>query len=346
MSKIYFSKDFNFKKKSFSINFDLADSFTIDEINEIALCYGRDKIKNINEYFEKFLSYFSDVNSINHQLILSVKMKSEYLNYLKCQIYEIAYLLLPYFKNIYSIRSSLLSKTTSLLIGEENLKIPIYSHDTKTGRSRIISGANYMTMKKEKRKLLKHKDLNREVFEIDFSSCEPIFYFNFVKENIKTDDLYNLVKNDLNIKENRKSVKNAIISILYGAGYDTVKRISNINKESYYKIKDYMLIEEFHKKVKIKNKMIKNYYGRPIFINSEKNKINYWVQSSVADYVYLSFHKFSKNFKSFEFHAIIHDAMIFSIKKSEIDKIKNINAIDEDITNYKIPVKIERISDN
>ena len=345
-NKIFFSKCYSFNNQSFEIKTRNSESFSIEDINEIAACYNMNEIKTIKNYYDKLFNTLK-LENINHQHILSKKMKSDYLNHVKENLSNISPMLLPYFKNVYSVRKHFLKKLRPLMLNEISLDVPMYSHDTKTGRSRILSGHNYMTMKKEKRKLLKHIDKERILLEIDFNSCEPVFYFNFMDKKPTTGDLYSIIKKDLEIKESRKSLKTAIISILYGAGYDTVKKISKIDKASYNKIKDYMMIDKFHDKVKIENNsMIKNYYGRPIMMKNEKNKINYWVQSSVADYVYLSFNKFCKDIESFQLHAIIHDAMIFSVNKSDWFKIKSVKEISEDISNYKIAVKIEPVSDN
>lgn len=348
-NKIIFEKEYSFNQSIFAINTDCKRSFSSADINEIAICFLKAQIKPIRVFYKQFLEnlMINSNNNIDYQYILSNKMKINYLNHVKQNLKIIKPFLLPYFKDTYPARKSLLSKLKPLLLEGKIAGIPVYSHDTKTGRSRVIAGTNYMTMKKEKRSKLSHPDNNRILLEIDFNSCEPVFYFNFIKNSILIDDLYETIKSDLQIKENRKSLKTAIISILYGAGYDTVKRISKVNKQSYDNIKNYMMINEFHEKIKTDDdNIIQNYYGRPIILLNEKNKVNYWVQSSVADFVYLSFNKFAENYSSFELHAVIHDAMIFSIDKTDWQAVRNIKSLDEDKSNYKIAVKIEQLTDN
>ena len=74
--------------------------------------------------------------------------------------------------------------------------------------------------------------------------------------------------------------------------------------------------------------------------------VNYWVQSSAADYVYLAFKKYANDFKTFNLHAVIHDAMLFSTLKQEHDLVANTLSLSEPISNFKIPVKIHKYSDN
>ena len=158
--------------------------------------------------------------------------------------------------------------------------------------------------------------------------------------------MYEKIKNDLNINIDRSKLKLTIISILYGAGYETVKRNARISSAEYKKIKDYMKIDSFVEKIKFKNDVMLNFYGRPLIGTNKQNMVNYWVQSSAADYVYLAFKKYSNSFKTFNLHAVIHDAMLFSTLKSEYEIVLNTFSLSEPISNFKIPVKILKYSDN
>ena len=57
--------------------------------------------------------------------------------------------------------------------------------------------------------------------------------------------------------------------------------------------------------------------------------------------VYLAFYRYSNMFKTFNFHAIIHDAMLFSTLKFEKEKVFQTLFLTEPISNFKIPVKIQ-----
>ena len=198
-----------------------------------------------------------------------------------------------------------------------------------------------MTMKKNVRKNLTYK--NFKVFEIDFKSCEPYFYLlSKNKINSIESDIYDTIKNKLNLKiEDRKILKQTVLSILYGAGYETIKRISKIDKKDYNNLKNYFEIDQFEKKLINQNNdlgFILNYYNRPVVVKSERSILNYWVQSSVADFCYLAFNDFVFN-NEVNFHAIIHDAIICSSKR----KI-NISHLKCPISNLKIPVSFSFLS--
>ena len=307
---------------------------------------NRPVICSVKKYFSSFYDALSiDFASSDHNLMLSIAMKKDYINYLKQSIAKIEIFLNSYFKSVFSVRNKLLQNLKPLRYEENFLEIPFYKHDTKTGRSRVVSGTNYLTMKKEKREKLKPSN-DRILDEVDFSSCEPSFYFLAMGCKIKN-DLYESIKQELDIDVDRKKLKLAIISILYGAGYDVVKKTTKLSNSEYEKIKNHMQIDAFKSKYLNENSdMYYNYYGRPILNCNEKSKVNSWVQSSAVDFAYLCFYEYAKTIKTIQIHAVIHDAMLFSIEKLHENQVKNVTALSEDISNFKIPVKIRKISDN
>ena len=210
-----------------------------------------------------------------------------------------------------------------------------YDHNTITGRLKVVKGTNFLTMKKEDRFKLEHEDINRKIFEIDFKSCEPNFYLKSQNIKYESDDVYSFLSNKFNITGKRDDLKRGILAIMYGAGIDTVSKISKIKISQLKSIKSYMKIEEFKNKLDKElqeNGYIRNFYGRPLL--SKNNLLNHWVQSSTADYCIMSFNQLLNN-NSIQAHGIIHDAVIVSTSS---DEIKNISSIKEAISNIKIPV--------
>jgi len=334
MKNLLINKDYSITNNAYNINLNAEKTTDIYHLNEIAENVSIEKIKSVNDYFYK-LNLHLNSNAVS--LFLTNKNKKEYLSYLKDKIYQILNFDGNYFDNIFPARNNLLSK----LLPVDNFELPQYKHNSATGRSKIVRGTNFMTMKKEKRKLLTYKNCN--VFEIDFNSCEPYFYL-LTKGKIRSieNDIYDTIKSDLNLKINdRKILKQSILSILYGAGYETIKRLSKMSRNDYNDLKIYFEIDEFEKKLLKQNDQlgfILNYYERPVIIKSERSILNYWVQSSVADFCYLAFNDFVKKSK-INFHAIIHDAIICSSKqKLDIPYLKCPHS------NFKIPVSFSYFS--
>lgn len=329
MKNLIINKKYSITGKKYLIDLNKNENIDIEYLNLIARNLSLTEINPIKKQFKQL---FNSLNNDFDVRILSNKNKKDYMNYLKTNISLIEKYDSDYFNKIFVAREELLQK----LVPFDNLSKPVYTHNTSTGRSKIIEGINFMTMKKEKRIELSYLDF--KVSEIDFKSCEPYFYLSAINktQDLKK-DIYESLKDNLNLSfENRNILKQSILTILYGGGYELVNKISKICKEDYEKIKKFFEIDQFSNKLieeKNKNGFIYNFYNRPIIIKNERSILNYWVQSSVADFCYLSFNEFVKKNKDINFHAIIHDAIIFSSKT----KI-NIDYLICPISKFKIPV--------
>ena len=79
-------------------------------------------------------------------------------------------------------------------------------------------------------------------------------------------------------------------------------------------------------------------YGRPIIDNG--NLLNYWLQSSAADYAALCFINLVKQIKNCNLHAIIHDAAILEVSEKDYAQLVNYK-IQDGLTNIELPTKIK-----
>jgi hypothetical protein len=330
---IIVEKEYSVLNKQYLINLNSHKTKNVNQLNIVCDALQIEKIKSIKEYF----SFYSEINcNENYSMFMSYKNKKDYMDYFKNKIKTVQKYNNDYFEKVYIHRKDLLSKLKPV----DNCDMPVYSHSSATGRSKIIKGTNFMTMKKEKRKKLSYN--NNQMFEIDFNSCEPYFY---LLANDKIDssvvDVYSEIQDKLNIaNKTRKQLKNAIISVLYGAQFNTVKRLSNFSKVEYSNLLNFLDITNFLAKLKTSiynDGCIYNFYNRPVIVTSERLAVNYWVQSSVADFCYLSFGRFINDNK-INFHAIIHDAIICSSNKNIANQIKNIKYLQCPVSNFKIPV--------
>ena len=105
------------------------------------------------------------------------------------------------------------------------LEKPIYDHIThKTGRAKIIKGYNFLVAKSNSKKLYKASK-NKHLIEIDFKSAEPNLYYS-LKFNKSCKDIYSL----FNIKKERKKIKIAVISCLYGGKVSSIKRNTGLTE--------------------------------------------------------------------------------------------------------------------
>lgn len=220
-----------------------------------------------------------------------------------------------YFLNIIRKRYEL----TSMIVDAN------YDHiSTSTGRMKITSGVNFLTMKKNQRSSIP-VDKNNKLVEIDIKSCEPALLHAILYDETP-EDIYSFFGNDIP----RNKIKIAVISSLYGSSPSRVKKISGMST------KDIMNIHDHFKLKKIKEEILDtfnkkgcfyNLYGRPLYDIS--SPVNYWLQSSAADYSCLAFLNLV-NKENLKVKACIHDAIIIETSekktyKSVFDPISNIS---------------------
>lgn len=321
------------KKIDFNIDIEniLIDNKANNVLNkEIFLDFLKINQKDFKFIDDRYQKLFLQLNNkiINKQII----GKKNYYNYLLDLKSAINYCA----NNINSYYFELLQKRkelTSLMTPLNNLDIPIYDHIThKTGRVKIIDGYNFLTSTKKDKENFKNQS-EHVLIEIDFKSAEPSLLYNLFNENVK-DDLYK----QLNIPIERRKAKLAVISIIYGSGYESVKKLTDISILDFDRIKKIFKVEQIKSYLGQeykKNGYINNLYGRHIY--GKTNLVNYWLQSSAADFALSSFYNFFQQ-ENFHIKAIIHDAIIFECKLKDYERIKKINYLTDPITNISIPI--------
>ena len=295
----------------------------------------QEDIKTVSEYFFKVKDVLN-CSDDSLKAILSQKNKNIYFDYLKENITYTKKYVGNYISSIHCKKNELFEKIVPIPGND----IPLYDDITRTGRMRITSGPSYITMKKEDRKKLKVGD--RIVFEIDFKSCEPSFYLFSNNVINPCQDVYSELLKFIDQKISRDKFKVGFLSLMYGGGDDMVGKISGLSSKSIKAIKEKIKVNDFKKKLESsidENNIFLNYYGRPLIANN--NMINYFIQSSAADFYCLAFNKLLGEKKEITLHACIHDAILCSIDKSNSDILKNIKFLTDGISNLKLPVNIE-----
>jgi hypothetical protein len=336
---IVIKDNYNFFKEPISLKDSDSPELSVQTVNAILGVLKKEKIKSINEYFVNVFNSMNK-NKIEWSLFLSNKRKKEYETYLKNRLFNSKPFLTKYFYTYFPERLALFKKIHPL----DASKPAIYKHSSITGRLSIEKGINYLTMKKSIRNNLKSPFEDHSLYELDFKSCEPNLYcrtFNLLPED--ADDIYVYIAKEIKeLKVDRDKLKRVILSILYGANERSVSRFSGIPKKKIEKIKAMLKVNTFKNKLEqefLQQGYIENMFTRPIINNT--NLVNYWIQSSAADYCCLAFNKFFKENKNYKLHAVIHDAAIFSIPNSSIDKLIAIKSLK--YQSLVIPVKINKV---
>lgn len=266
---------------------------------------------------------------------------------------------------------------------------------TQTGRMKVLSGMNVLTFTKEqKQNALKEYNFS---YSLDYSSLEPSFLLSYAKQNFWDDNLNSKLKEFLSQNKSfsvygfidfyLKTYKNinfvplvlikpVLISLIYGAGKETVLRNFQIRKTENnlsFPIDDLEIMDNivsiideifFLKEIKQKiqtdwiennHKFIHNFYGRKIATpsNFEDYKlISFFSQSSSVDVCMLGFLKIINQLKKpFKAHLkpcfLIHDSIVVSSNRealNELTELSKLGCIDvPGIAREFLNLKVEKI---
>lgn len=336
---IKITKSHNVVGRDVVVKCDNKKVLSIKTLNLILGVLKLEKIKSVEEYFCNIKNSLCGQN-VDWIKFLSAKRKKEYSNYVKENIETNQLFVTDYFYNYFPERLALFKKLDAI----DKCNPPIYKHSSTTGRLSIEKGVNYLVMKKDVRNKLQSPYRGHSLFELDFKSCEPNLYcrhFNLVPK--ETEDIYTYIASEINENfDNRDKLKRVILSTLYGASNNSIKKLSGLKTEKIKKVRQILNVDNFKNNLEKEyeeNGFVKNMYGRPILSNA--NLVNYWIQSSAADYCCLAFNKFFDQHLDFKLHAVIHDAIIFSIPDDDIYALTQIKSLR--YQNLSIPVKINKV---
>lgn len=329
----YLESKWCFSDKEYNLNYLLA----LEKI---------DSIKSVELKYRKMLSMINTDNKHAYS-VLGKNRISENLKEIKNKINEFKLRFNKRYEVVFNIRQDLVSKISTSFIDDKEYELPIYdNYSSVTGRTKITSGYNFLVMKKEDRKNITSRYKNGRVYEIDIVSLEPRIACKIMR-NEEHDDMYEFIsKNIISKGYSRKNVKLGLISTLYGAKDETVKKLSGLDKSSVIKIKEWFKVKDLYNRLANdyeKNKKITNYYGRNIY--SKNAVINHFIQSSSVDSAMLGFNNFFNSFSSgVDLIAIIHDAIIIDVHPDHFSKVENTYYVYDHILDMNLPVKMELLS--
>ena len=306
------------------------DKSSCDTIDHLTLSryftINRVDMKSLYEKNYKMLKVLNLDSSDHYSDFVPEKIRSQHVLEFKNLIQE---------NSISSYYFDVLSKRYELT---KEIKDSTYDHSSSiTGRMKITGGVNYLTLKKEKRKDI---DIgkNRVLWEIDVKSCEPALLHSILYKETP-DDIYSLFGNDIP----RNKIKIAVISSIYGSSLERVRKLTGMPREKIKEIHDHFQLKKIKKEIISEfeeHGVFYNLYGRPIFDIS--SPVNYWLQSSAADFCCLAFLNLIQR-TNFKLIACIHDAIILDIKTSDTQALSKVNCIYDPISNIKLRVEHTKI---
>lgn len=216
-------------------------------------------------------------------------------------------------------------------------EVPTFDRtEAVTGRTKTVTGANLLLLKKEFRTMIKSRfGDDGEVIALDFKSLEPRLLLAITRPDFEAPvDIYESIRTELNLSQyTRQNIKEVVISELYGAGMNVLReKLKNLmDREILFLIETigkYFKAEELKKKLiqqsESNNSCITNVYGRPV---STKNMGNYaimnrFIQSSAVDVALLGFSNLFSVLEDLGVQDkalpifIVHDALYMDMHKS------------------------------
>ena len=320
----------------------------IDLINNFRSISKLSRIPAYRDYFSEFCHDLNigDSDNVRWDLVLDENSNKNYVKMLLNEIKLSLSHLTTYHFYVYPKRLKLYEKFENLIDKNGNeIKPPTYCHESSTGRTSIKDGFNFLICSKEDRKLIRAKDNEKVLIEIDFKACEPNLYLRSKGIKIDSPDVYSFLAKELNlIVKDRETLKRGILSVLYGANNSTSQKLLGGSYKDLEKIKDFFQIKEFEDELRNvfeEEGCIFNMYGRPVYSN--KSLINKWIQSSAVDFCNLAFLEFvNKNKVKACF--TVHDSITVSCLKEDAEKIMNHEYLSESISKIKLPVEITHYS--
>ena len=241
------------------------------------------------------------------------------------------------------------------------LRKPVYSQISScSGRLTVTEGPSILTLRKDRRHLIKSSSQTGSIVQVDFVSLEPRVALSTTGRE-SHGDIYEMVRQDvLGGTVSRNVAKVATIGSLYGMSSRKLSEIlGDVGASEAVKIlktiRDYFRISDLEKRLKLEASQggsIKSHYGRVMNVEDVSGHVlvNRFIQSTAADAAILGFSNLVSDISARGIDAkpifVIHDALILDIEKKDLEEFFEI--VSENIALPKLiggfPVSSEIIS--
>lgn len=224
---------------------------------------------------------------------------------------------------------------------------------TRTGRLTVESGPNILVLKKEHRSILRSYYPQGEIVSLDFSSLEARVLLAEAQQHL-TGDVYQHMSNDIfQGKVSRSAIKTAVLGELYGASKATLGYkldMAGLDLDRFIAIiKSYFKTDEIKSRLKQQFEdegMLRNRFGRPLFIDSKNSDyllINTYAQSTGVDISLLGFNSIVNLLGNDGVRPlfILHDALILDVRNDRIQDVKSLTSVKIPGYEHEFPLKFE-----
>ena len=245
--------------------------------------------------------------------------------------------------------------------GDGLLSRPTYSQVAScSGRLTVTKGPAILTLRKDRRALLRSSKRDGTIVQVDFVSLEPRVALSVAGLDSPADIYENVRENVLGSRVSREVAKIATISSLYGMSARKLSEIVGLDstpeaRAVLKKIRSHFEIEKLERELDrsaASGGTIESHYGRVMNVDDTSRHVlvNRFIQSTATDAALLGFQSLVESIREKEINAdpifVIHDALILDIEKSELGKLKAFIKEPISLPNLKgsFPISLEIIS--
>lgn len=342
-------------------------SWCTEKQESVDLFLDTGKSNTLNDYFEihglsrmeflekKYLDMMQVVSASNPpwKEVLPCRVYSQKMNKLQAFLDEAKSLSNEKYSQVFSSGNEILHNLSTFKVNESVLKKSIenptvrkilssfspnedgftapLTYDrlkTVTGRLIVKSGPQVLLLPRDSKNIFKSRYEDGSILWVDYVSLEPRLAKLLNSKTAKV-DIYSDIIKEYNLSYDRKTIKTAVLSTLFGAGISKLTEI--VGKDAFLikkSIDDYFDLKSILKKAgDFKSGKIYNHFGRPINLKKRTSNvaINNFIQSSGVDVSLIGFSELVKKLpSSVKSLAVIHDALVLDVHKDELASVREI----------------------
>lgn len=211
---------------------------------------------------------------------------------------------------------------------------------TKTGRLVVVEGPSILTLPQAMRGILTSSYDEGSIISLDFHAIEPKIVLAEARGVVpRADvDLYDEISRVLfDGVVCRDDVKRCVISVLYGAGRDSIvrslKTVSPSEVDEFRSIiRKYFDVDRLTDRLASSKSgdVLRNRFGRPLRVEEGSNLLNLYTQSTGVDVALMGFDSVMHSLGTDGIRPVfvLHDALILDVRKDRIEDVMGFTSVD------------------
>ena len=249
------------------------------------------------------------------------------------------------------VNPTLLSTISSFMPKEGTMLSPPVYQQGGTGRTVVKRGPKILTLKKEHRKIFKSRYPGGRVIQLDYSSLEPRITAA-LSGKVFSGDIYDSIAQKTGLKLDRVKLKIAVMGALYGISPVKMQLVVGRDIDASVvldKIRTFFNISSLSRELERQcgeDMTIHNFFGRPLYFSKRDPHIlvSHYIQSTGVDIALSGFGKIIKKIREEDMKMnpiyIIHDALLLDVPPDEVENLKKVAKLGEEIDHFDVPFPI------